>query len=156
MSAVISGATTEERKQTRAKAIRDMVEIRLATNEDGEAIATVLKENGIELAQADWSKVFPHWLIAGVDEEVVGCCQLAISQPVGYVEFMFVRPSAPFKLRAIALRKLMMQSILTLKAAGCSYVGGIVSQSNRKFADVIGKLGFVKAFPADLYAKKLK
>lgn len=153
---MIPQAAVSTTTRTRAQVVRDMVEIRLADNEAGPAIAAVLKENGIELTQADWSKVFPHWLIATVDEDVIGCCQLAISQPVGYVEFMFVRPSAPFKLRAIALRKLMLQSIVTIKTAGCSYVGGVVAQSNRKFSDVIKKLGFAKAFPAEMYAKRLK
>lgn len=141
-------------QRSRAQAIRASVEIRLAVNEAGPAIAAVLKENGIVLERADWSKVDPYWLIATVGDDVIGCCQVAISQPVGYVEFMFVRPSVSFKLRAIAIRKLMIQSITMLRLAGCSYVGGFVAQSNRKFADVIAKIGFVKAFQADLYVKR--
>jgi hypothetical protein len=90
------------------------VEIRLAVNDAGPAIAAVLKANGIELEHADWSKVFPHWLIATVDDDVIGCCQVLPAKPVGYVEFLFVMPSAPFKVRAIAIRKLIIQSMATL------------------------------------------
>lgn len=142
--------------KSRAQAIRDSVEIRLAVNEAGPAISAVLKENGIELQAADWSKVFPHWLIATVGDDVVGCCQVVVSQPIGYVEFLFIRPSVNFKLRAIAIRKLMVQSIATLRLADCAYVGATVSQANKKFSDVITKIDFVKAYSADLYVKRLK
>lgn len=145
---------TSPTTKTRAQAIRDMVEIRLAVNEAGPLIAKVLKENGIAF-EADWSKVFPHWLIACVEDEVIGCCQVLPSQPVGYVEFLFVRPAVPFKLRAIALRKLIVQSMSTLSLAGCQYVGGVVAQKNEKFSDVIEKLRFVKTFQADLYVRRI-
>lgn len=142
--------------RTKAQAIRDMVEIRLAVNEAGPAIAAVLKENGIELQGVKWDNVSPHWLIATVEDDVVGCCQVVVSKPVGYVEFLFVRPSLGFKVKAIAIRKLMIQSMAALRLAGCNYVGGFVSQKNGKFADVIKKINFAKAFSADLYVKRLK
>lgn len=142
--------------KSRAQAVRDMVEIRIAVDASGPAIARVLKENGIELSGADWSRVFPHWLIATVDEHVIGCCQVIIGKPVGYVEFMLVRPEVPFKLRAIALRKLILSSIGQLNHFGCQYVGGVVATKNLKFANVIEKLNFVKTYPADLYVKRLR
>lgn len=132
-----------------------MVEIRLAVNDAGPEIATVLRENGIEIPGADWSNVFPHWLIACVDDIVIGCCQIAISKPVGYVEFMFVRPDVPPKFKAIALRKLIIQSMATLHAAGCSLVGGVVGQKNRKFANVLENINFVRTYSADVYVKRL-
>jgi hypothetical protein len=67
-----------------------------------------------------------------------------------------VHPEVPFKLRAIALRKLMFQSINSIYAYGAQYVGGVVARENRKFADVIEKMGFVKTFPADVYVKRVK
>lgn len=144
-----------EAPRTRAQAIRDMVEIRLAVNEAGPAIALVLKENGIELEGADWSKVYPAWLIATVDEHVIGCCQVLPSRPVGYLEFLLVRPDVPFKLKAIAIRKLLIQGFATLHINGCQYVGGVVSDSNEKFANVLENLNFKKTFGADVYVKRL-
>jgi hypothetical protein len=135
--------------------MRDMVEVRLAVNEAGPKIEVVLKANGIHLAGADWNAVFPHWLIACVDELVIGCCQVVHSKPVGYVEFLAVHPEAPFKIRAIALRKLMIQSINSLHAYGTQYVGGIVARENKKFVPVIEKMGFVKTYPADVYVKRI-
>lgn len=141
--------------RSRAQALRDKVEIRLAVNEAGPIIEEILRLNGIELA-ADWDNVCPHWLIACVDDDVIGCVQVAVSKPVGYLEFMFVKPDVNFKLRAIAIRKLLIQGFATLHLAGCNYVGGVVGQDNKKFSDVIKKLGFVKTFPADVYVKRLR
>jgi hypothetical protein len=140
--------------RTRAQILRDKVEVRLAVNEAGPQIEALLKANGINI-EADWSRVFPHWIIACVDDIVIGTCQVLHAKPVGYVEFLVVHPEAPFKLRAIALRKLMYQSINSLYAFGAQYVGGVVAQKNRKFADVIEKMGFVKTFPCDLYVKRV-
>lgn len=141
--------------KTRAQVLRDKVVIRLATNTAGPEIAAVLKENKVELPGADWDSVFPHWLIATVDDDVIGCCQVSIAKPVGFVEFMFVRKSAPFKLRAIALRKLGIQALSTLHLAGCAYIGGVVATSHFKFANVIKKMHFSKLYTADVYVRRI-
>lgn len=152
---ISSTQTVVPAARSRAQAFRDSIEIRLAVNDAGALIAEILKENGIELPAAKWDSVCPHWLLATHGEEAVGCVQVLVSKPVGYLEFLFVRPSTPFKLRAIAIRKLLIQGFATLSHAGCQYVGGVVAQKNRKFADVLGKLNFVKTYPADLYLKRL-
>lgn len=141
--------------RTRAQALRDKVDIDLAQDDEGEDIATVLLANGVEI-EADWSKVFPHWLVATVDARVVGCCQVLVSKPFGYVELLFVHPQTPFKLRAIALRKLIIASMATLQRAGCQYVGGVVDVKNRKFANVLSDLRFVKLVQADLFVRRLR
>lgn len=141
--------------RSRAQVLRDKVEIRLAVNEAGPAIEAVLKANGIELPHADWSKVFPHWLIATVGDDVIGCCQVLPAKPVGFVEFLFVTPTTPFKLRAIAMRKLLIQSFATLHYGGCQYVGGVIATKNVKFANVVEKLRVVKTYNADMYVKRL-
>lgn len=147
---------SEASKPTRAHALRDKVVIRLAIDETGPMIAAVLKENGIEIPGMDWSKVFPHWLIATVENDVVGCVQVLPAKPVGYLEFLFVKKSSPFKVRAIALDKLLIQGFSTLHLAGCQFVGGIVEKSNVKFADVLERRSFVKVSSADIYLKSLK
>lgn len=149
-------AAHSSKAPSRAQSIRDMVEIRVAVNAAGPLVAKVLKENGIVLEHADWGNIFPHWLIATVDEHVVGCCQVLIAKPVGYVEFLLVRPDVPFKLRAVALRKLILSSMGQLNHFGCQYVGGVVATKNFKFANVLEKLNFVKTYQAELYVKRLR
>ena len=141
--------------KTRAQITRDSVEIRLAVDEAGPLIAEILKENGVVLEGAKWDSVFPHWLLATCGDEAIGCCQVLVAKPVGFVEFLFVRKSVPFKVRALAIRKLMLQSIATLHLHGCSYAGCLVATKNFKFANVIEKLNAVKMYQADVWAKRV-
>lgn len=151
---MVSSPATETLR-SRAQAIRDKVEIRLAVNEAGPLIAALLKENEIELPGADWSTVYPHWLIATVDDDVIGCCQLLLAKPIGYVEFLFVKPSAPFKLRAIALRKLGIQATNTLYHFGCQYMGGMLEAGNKKFSDVLEKMNYAEVMSGKVFLKRL-
>ena len=150
-----SAALHQEVKRTRAQVLRDKVEIRLAVNATGPAIAELLRLNGIVLEHARWDQVFPHWLLATHGDEAIGCCQVIPSKPVGYIEFLLVHPEAPFKLRAIAIRKLLIQGMNSLYAYGAQYVGGVVAKENKKFAEVIKKMDFVKTFPADVFVKRI-
>lgn len=143
-------------KRTRAEAMREKVRVELANNEDGESIALVLKENGIVLPDVKWDCVFPHWLVAVLEGEIVGCCQVLVSKPVGYVEFLFVRPSVGFKFRAIAMRKLIVGSIATLYHGGAQYVCGIVAKRNKKFADILDGLTFTPIGEAVIHVKRLR
>jgi hypothetical protein len=121
----------------------------------GTEIAEILRLNGIELDGVDWSMPLPAWLLATSDEEVIGCCQVIPSKPVGYLEFLFVRPSVSFKLRAIALRKLSIQGMATLYHGGAQYVAGMVAVKDQKFLDVIEKLNVKPLYTAHLVAKRL-
>ena len=118
-------------------------------------IAELLKQNDVVLNGADWSKVSPHWLIATVEDEVIGCCQVVVSKPIGYMEFLLVKPSAHFKLRAIALRKLAIQGMSTLYYGGAQYVAGMVAVKDQKFLDVIEKLNVLPLYTAHLVCKRI-
>lgn len=142
-------------KPSRAQVLRDKVQIRLAVNEAGPAIAQILKENGVELPGIKWDDVFPHWLIATNGDEVIGCCQVLIAKPFGFVDFLFVRPKLTFKLRAIAIRKLMLQGIRTLEVAGASYAGAFVSEKNGKLKSVLEHMECKPAGKCDLMVKRL-
>ena len=148
-------AVEQTKTYTRAQTLRDSVVIRLATNQIGPEIALILKENDIELNGADWGRVFPHWLIATERDQVIGCVQVVVSKPIGYMEFLLVKPSAPFKLRAIALRKLAIQGMSTLYYGGAQYVAGMVAVKDQKFLDVIEKLNVLPLYTAHLVCKRI-
>jgi hypothetical protein len=139
---------TEPVKRTRAQVLRDKVVIRLALDETGPAIGELVGIPGI-----DWSKVFPHWLIATVDDEVIGCVQVCHARPIGYLNFLHVKKSAPFKLRAIAVRKLLLAGMASVQACGAEWVCGNVAET--KFMDVLKRLNFVQANETALMMKGL-
>ena len=143
-------------KRTRAQVYRDKVKIRLATDEAGPEIARVLKANNIEFPGADWSKCFPHWLIATVDDQVIGCIMVMTGKPVGFLEFLFVDPAVSFKLRAIAIKKLCFQGAATLAMAGGAYMCCTVDHINKKFYDVLKRYDAIHAGDTALMVKRLK
>ena len=135
---------TKPKHTTRAEFYRNQVQIRIAVDKAGPQIAAVLKANGIELPACDWNHVSPSWLIATMNNDVVGCVQVMPVQPVGYVNFLYVKPSISFKFKAVALRKLGLAAISTMHYAGVHYVAGLVSQENKKLLNVLEKLNFAK------------
>lgn len=143
-------------KRTRAAVYRDKVQIRLALDEAAPLILEIFEANGVSIPHADFSKVFPHWLIACDGDEVIGCVMVLPAKPFGFVEFLLVKPSVSFKLRAIAIRKLCSQAFATLKAYGSSVAIGAVDGSNKKFAEIMTKkLGMVSGGSAELMVRKL-
>ena len=119
-------------------------------------IEALLMENGVILPGADWSDIFPHWLIATVDDEVIGCLMMLPAKPVSFFEFLHVKKSANFKLRALAVRKLMLLAIATATVRGSCFAGGVVSDDNRPFAKVIEKINFVPTVKGAVWVKQLK
>ena len=148
--------TVQAPKRTRATVLKDRVKVRLALDEAGPLIAEVLKENDIEIPGADWSRVFPHWLIATVDDNVIGCVMVLPAKPIGFCEFLHVKPSAGFKFKALAVRKLIMAAIATIYHGGSSYVAGMVDGKNQKFYGVLTKMGFVVCAPGATMIKRLR
>ena len=148
-------------KRTRADAYRDRVQIRLALDSCGPAIAAVLKENGIDLPGMSWEKVWPHWLIAcdkdaTEGEEIIGCLQVMPSKPIAYCEMLCVTGKVSFKLRAIAIRKLIQQGIATGYHGGASYLAFNVDFGNDKFTTVIKKMNAQMMCGRFLFMKRLK
>ena len=143
-------------KRTRAQVMRDRVQVRLALDETGPQIAEVLKENGIELPGADWSRVFPHWLIAWDGDSVIGCLQMMPAKPVSWCQFLYARRSVSFKLRAIAIRKLIMQGMATAYHGGAQVVAGSLGTDNPAFLAVLKKLNFLSIGTDHLVVKRLR
>ena len=142
--------------KTRAQSIRESVKLRIATDADGKQIEALFKMNNVVFPLANWETVSPHWLIATVDEEIVGCLLVVTARPVGLLEFLLVKPTVKFKIRAIAMQKLALAGALTLRNYGCSYLSCVVVAENKPFFDVLKKYGFSTAAPATVMVKRLK
>lgn len=138
------------------------MQVLLAVDECGPIIAEVLRQNGVVLPDANWSKVFPAWLIAvdggedGNGDEVIGCIQVMPAKPFGWCAFLYTKPTVSFKLRAIALRKLIVAGMSTCHAAGCAYVAGMIDVRNGSFIKVMADLHFVTVGDSTMMLKGLR
>ena len=133
------------------------VVIRVARNEAGENIKTLLASAGTpEWALAvDWKDIFPYWLIATVNDEVVGCVQVVPAKPYGYIEFLCVKPEAKSSLRIVAAKKLFIGACQQLKALGSDYAFGFVGLKNKPFKNLLKKEGCLISTEGHLTVKKL-
>lgn len=138
---------------TRAARLRDKVKVRLASNAAGPEIGRILAENGVLFPDADWSDVFPYWLIATVEDEVIGCVQVLPAKPVGCLKFLYVKPSAGFKNRALSMRALLISGMATIHGSGAQWLCGDVNPG--KFRNVLAKLNFVQMDETSLMVKRL-
>lgn len=146
---------TSQKKKTRADFYRDRVQVRIAVDDCGPEIGRLLSENGVVLPDESWASVFPNWLIATDGDQIIGCIQVMPVKPIGWCSCLYVLPSAGFKLRAIAIRKLIAAGMSTCYTAGCAYVGGMMDTRNVKFSDVLTKLNFVRGPDHMLMLKRL-
>ena len=143
-------------QQAKSRAKRsDRVVIRIATDTCGPLIGDLLAENGIVLPGESWEHVSPHWLVATDGDTVIGCLQVMPSRPAGWCEFLHTKPSASFKLRAIAIRKLIAAGMTSCHMAGCSYVMGMVDEQNEKFVNVLERVGFSRVNRHAVMVKRL-
>ena len=144
------------KKHTRAEMYRDMVTVDIAKDSEGFDIAEILIANNSMVADHDWTKVYPHWLVAKVGEEIVGCVMLLPAKPFGFMEFLYVHPDVKTKIKAIALHKLCYQGAGTLQMFGSSSCCGMINAKNTIFQGIAKKHGMVKIADAEVFGKRLK
>lgn len=91
--------------------------VRLASNEDGARIKELFSGNFDGL---DWSDIYPHWIVAEKSGRIVGCINVAVSKPIGRLEFLGTDSTLSPHARGRIVRALIVQGLATLMRAGCS------------------------------------
>lgn len=94
--------------------------IRLALNEDGSRLRELVALTQADIEWLDWSDIYPHWLVAEKNDQIVGCINLAVSKPIGRLDLLAVDPSLGPHARGRTVRALILRGLATLKHAGCS------------------------------------
>lgn len=93
--------------------------VRLALNEDVARIRELLAQTQTDIKGLDWSDIYPYWIVADRDG-IVGCINVAVSKPVGRLDFLAIDPSLRPHAKGRTVRALILQGLATLKQAGCS------------------------------------
>ncbi len=111
--------------------------VRLATNADGPRIAELVStQTGAGL---DWTNIYPYWLVAEKGGAIVGCLNVALSKPVGRLEFMGLDDSLSPHARGKTFRGLVMQGMATLKAHGTEAIFSVVPFELKSYKRVLKK-----------------
>lgn len=91
--------------------------VRLAINEDGPRIREL---QPADIEELDWSEIYPYWIVADHNGRTVGCLNVAVSKPIGRLDFLAVDPELRPHARGKTVRALILQGLSTLKQAECS------------------------------------
>jgi hypothetical protein len=114
-------------------------EVVFATNEDGADIAKLVKSNGFNIS-ADWSEV-PNWLVAKLNNEVIGCLQVLPGKPFGRVEMLATHTGYKNVKRAQIAWRLVVAAMAILKMNGTQYASMMILFENKHFKRLVKKRG---------------
>lgn len=130
--------------------------ITLSTDVDGPAILALLEPTYPYLSELDWSSVGGWWMLAAEGDRLVGCIQLAATQPVGRLEYLGIHAGIGQRARARIAYYLMHTAMGFLRAAGCSMVQGIVGRSYEHWVERLTARGGTVVISGDTVARRLR
>lgn len=136
-----------------------MPSVRLARNDngDGNVIFDLLTAAGWDLTGVvvDPKDLYPYWLVAEQAGRVVGCIQVAISKPIGYMELLAVEKTLPAAQQAVLVKALCYAAMGTLKRAGATLAGGTVSFEDKSWKTILKRRGCVVIGSGNRLLKRL-
>ncbi len=131
------------------------IEVRLAQNEDGDDIHRLLLSGGFEIEGLDWHDIYPHWLVAEIEENVVGCFQVCLGKPIGFVEFLATEESLGHRDRACVVKALFDQALAALKTYGAQMASGSIPFELKAYKRVVKRRGGVVLYSGNTFVKRL-
>ncbi len=108
--------------------------VRLAINADGPRIGEMHGPNKL-----DWSKVEPYWLVAELDNEIVGALQMQHGLPVGRLEELTIDAELNPRQRAMVWRQLALVGIRTLMENGSQLVALFIAFDDKQHKKMVKK-----------------
>jgi N-acetylglutamate synthase-like GNAT family acetyltransferase len=111
--------------------------IRLATDDEGAKIAEILAAAGEpDIEELDWSRVWPHWLLAEHRGVRCACINILPGRPVGYIGSLAVLPV--YQHEGIGAY-LCLAAEQMLRSSGCS--GSVFTTKHPQLIDRLTKRG---------------
>jgi len=129
--------------------------VRFATNDEGLRVAELLDVSGFTIDDLDWSEIYPNWLIAEENEEVIGCLQIIPSKPVGWLELLSLERNMGKKRKARAVKALVSNGAALLKGMGAQVAMGVIPADLGEYIKVLEHRGAREANRGIILAKRL-
>ncbi len=126
------------------------IKIRLATNDEGPIIKGFVAATGFKEDYLDWSQIFPFWLVAIVEDEIVGCLQVCPSRPIGRLEFLYTVPELSHKMRGLVVWQLVVTGRETLKLEGAQLVSAMIPFELKSYKRLLKRRGATTALSGNL------
>lgn len=131
------------------------VHVRACYNAEGPQLAILARRAGFILPDLDWSLVSPYWLVAEHQRRLIGAIQLCPSVPIARLEMLCLDPELSHRLKALAVKKLLIHGCAALARAGAQYVSGLVDVGLPGYEQVLQRRGAIKQSHGTLYLMKV-
>jgi len=108
---------------------RPEIIIRMAKNDDGDAVAALMKKADFfqwDEWEIDWHDLEPNWLAAEIDGELVGVIQVVPARPIGRVEVLTIDPDLSTIRKYRIMKALTQHAMAVVKMYGAQAVSGII------------------------------
>lgn len=127
----------------------------VAMGANGPRIGELVKAAGFQADGLDWSEVHPHWLIAKRDSEIIGCLQIVLSKPMGWLENLSIEPSLSRRAKERTIKVLLEAGLAALKVFGAQLAVGCVPDDLESYIKVLENRGAVNTGHGFVMAKRL-
>ena len=131
------------------------MQIRLAQNDEASQIQALLRYDGFEVDDLDWSDIYPYWLVAWHDGKIVGCLQVCLGKPIGRLECLTLAPWLSSHRKGRILQDLVFAGLATLRASGAGAAASMVSFENRSLQRWVKRHGAARAYGGNIFVKLL-
>lgn len=136
------------------RALRE-VQVRFARDGEAMAIAQMVHCSHDAVPNVRWDKVYPFWMVALKDGDLIGCVQVCYSQPIGRMEFLSFVADLPYRTRALAVKALLNLGTLTLRESGAQVVAGCLGFEQKSFRDILKAEGCIVLMSGNTLAKRV-
>ena len=132
------------------------VTITLAGNGDAEDVQRLVLAAGFEVPGLDWSRIYPHWLVAKIGDRIVGCVEVLLGRPIGRLEVLSIERGLNRREHATVLQSLIFQGMLTLRGYGAELVSSMIPFEDKAWKKVLVKRGGVITSSGHIVVKLLR
>jgi N-acetylglutamate synthase-like GNAT family acetyltransferase len=121
--------------------MRPEVKVRLAVDAECERIQKLVHEAGFTVGSLEWSRIYPHWLVAEIHGNVVGCVQLCLGLPIARAEMLGTEQGLAHRDKAVISRELLLACVAAARQYGATALSGLVAFENKSFKRLLKRRG---------------
>ena len=103
----------------------------------------------------DWEGSFPYWIVARINEDIVGCLQVVPSRPMGYAEFMALDEALEPMPKARVFKALETQARAVMQLCGSSMMGCMITFPFKNFKKLLKRRGYDVVASGNMLATRI-
>ena len=134
------------------RALRE-VKVRFARDSEGMAVAQMVHSSHDAVPNASWDHIYPYWIVATKDDEMIGCVQICYSLPIARMEMLSFVPDLPYRTRALSVKALLSLATIALKNTGAQAIAGCLGFEQKGFKEILKAEGCVTLMSGNILAR---